>query len=271
MKIRFIFVIFCISTLFILFLTILKIDLRNNTKYLYNANDTNENISSIIKFVIKPKCDINFIVWIVTSSANDAAYRTALRYAYPSEMLKSLNVTRIFLLGRPKEENMWKYILKESQKYNDLLQGDFLENYKNLTLKHLMGLKWVSSNCKANFLIKTDNDIVLDIFEILKLLQEKKIEENTMSGYILRNMKPIRISNNKWFATREDFPGEIYPDFLSGWFYITNLKVAQLLVNTSEKFKNFFWIDDVFVSGILRQKCDIKLKELNNFYATDYR
>lgn len=174
MKVRFIFVIFCISTLFILFLTILKTDLGNNTKYLYNTNNTNENIFSIIKFIIKPKCDINFIVWIVTSSANDAAYRTALRYAYPNEMLKSLNITRVFLLGKPKEESMWKYILKESQKYNDLLQGDFLENYKNLTLKHLMGLKWASSNCKANFLIKTDNDIVLDIFEILKLLQEKK-------------------------------------------------------------------------------------------------
>ncbi|OAD57410.1 Beta-1,3-galactosyltransferase 5 [Eufriesea mexicana] len=275
MGLKLIFLIFCISTVFILSLTVLKINVISNTKlklkYLYSASYIDKNISSVIKFIINPKCDSNFVVWIVTSSANDPSYRTALRHAYPSEILETLNITRVFLLGMPKEKNIWKYILKESQTYNDLLQGNFLENYRNLTLKHLMGLKWASSNCKATFLIKSDDDTVLDIFEILKFLQERRIKENAISGYVLKEMKPIRISNNKWFVTRQDFPENVYPDFLSGWFYITSLKVAQLLFHTSKKFKNFFWIDDVFITGILRQECGIKLEELNNFYTTDYR
>ncbi|XP_043598943.1 beta-1,3-galactosyltransferase 5 [Bombus pyrosoma] len=274
MRKKLIFIVLCVSTILISLLIILKTDIVNNTKselkYSQNASYTNKN-SAIIKFIIEPKCDPNFIVWIITSSANDPLYRTALRRAYPSVMLKTLNVTRIFLLGMPKEKNILKYILKESQKYNDLLQGDFLENYKNLTLKHLMGLRWASSNCRSTFLIKTDNDIVLNVFEMLELLQKKTIKENAISGYVLRKMKPIRTSNNKWFVTDEDFSDDVYPDFLSGWFYITNLKVAQLLVRASEKFKNFFWIDDVFITGILREECGIKIEELNSLYASDYR
>ncbi|XP_043508318.1 beta-1,3-galactosyltransferase 5 isoform X1 [Frieseomelitta varia] len=270
MKKELIFLIFCVITTLISLVTIIKTNINNTKLELKYSHNTNKN-SSLTKFIIEPKCNSNFVVWIVTSPVNDPLYRTALRRAYPNEMLKSLNITRVFLLGMSKEESIWEYIIQESQQYNDLLQGDFLESYRNLTLKHLMGLRWASSNCRSTFLIKTDNDIVLDVFEMLKLLKKKTMNENAISGYVLRKMKPIRISNNKWFVTNEDFSGDVYPDFLSGWFYITNLKVAQLLVYASEKIKNFLWIDDVFITGILRQKYDIKIEELNSLFATDYR
>nr|XP_012143246.1 PREDICTED: lactosylceramide 1,3-N-acetyl-beta-D-glucosaminyltransferase isoform X2 [Megachile rotundata] len=248
MGIKVIFVIFSISMTIILFFTVLKTDFASNTekelKTLYNASLAEKYISLISKFVIEPICSSNFIIWIVTSSANNPLQRTAVRRAYPNEMLKSLGIRRVFLLGIPKEENMWKYIFKESQIYNDLLQGSFLEDYRNLTLKHLMGLRWASKNCKATFLIKTDDDIVLNMFEVLRVLHKKEVNKNAISGYVLRKMKPVRTLNSKWFVTKEDFSGDTYPDFLS---------------------------DDVYITGILRQECDITVEELNNFYATDYR
>ncbi|CAK9813152.1 Beta-1,3-galactosyltransferase 1 [Anthophora plagiata] len=274
MGIKLIFVIFCISAVFILFLAILKTDGINDTKlefkYLHNTSYTDVNISSVTRFITEPKCESDFVVWVVTSSANNPLQRSALRHAYSNEILRSLSITRVFLLGIGKE-NMWKHISRESQMYNDLLQGDFLEDYRNLTIKHLMGLRWASENCKATFLIKSDDDIVLDIYKILQFLRKDILKKNAIAGYILRRMEPVRISNNKWFVTREDFPDNIYPDFLSGWFYITSLKVVQLLVSTSKQFKNFFWIDDVFITGILRQECGLELEGLNGFYATDYR
>lgn len=275
MGIKVIFVIFSITMTIILFFTVLKTDFANSTekelKTIYNASLAEKYVSLISKFVIEPICSSNFIIWIVTSSANNPLQRTAIRRAYPNEMLKSLGIRRVFLLGIPKEENMWKYIFKESQIYNDLLQGSFLEDYRNLTLKHLMGLRWASRNCKATFLIKTDDDIVLNMFEVLRFLHKKTVNKNAISGYVLRQMKPVRTLNSKWFVTKEDFSGDIYPDFLSGWFYITSLKNAQLLVSASKQVENLFWIDDVYITGILRKECDITVEELNNFYATDYR
>ncbi|XP_076766367.1 beta-1,3-galactosyltransferase 5 isoform X1 [Xylocopa sonorina] len=275
MRIKLIFLTFCSGTVLILFLIILKPDYVDNDtklklKYSHNVSYGN-NLPLIVKPIIEPNCDSNLVVWIVTSSASNYLYRTTLRRAYPTELLKSMNVTRIFLLGMPKEKYAWKNILNESKKHNDLLQGDFLDSYQNLTLKHLMGLRWASSECAATFLIKTDDDIVIDIFEVVKFLVDRRIKENALSGYVLTKMKPVRILNSKWFVTKEEFPYNVYPDFLSGWFYVTSLKIAQLLVRTSENFKNLFWIDDVFITGILREKCGIKLEMLNDLYATDYR
>lgn len=273
---KLIFLIFCIITVFILLLTMLKTDLVYSTIHVeskdldqFNYRDTN--ILSMVKLIIEPKCELSFIVWIVTSSANDDSYRTASRHAYPNEILRSLNITRIFLLGMPKVANEQEHILEESQEYNDLLQGDFLEDYRNLTQKHLMGLKWTTSNCRGPFIMKSDDDIALDIFEISRFPRRKTIDENTISGYALRNMKPVRVASNKWFVSRHEFPGDIYPDFLSGWFYVTSLDVAKLLVSTCRKLNNFFWIDDVFITGILRQESGIEFEDLNSMYATDYR
>ena len=50
----------------------------------------------------------------------------------------------------------YQLMLEEEHKlYRDIVQGSFIENYKNLTLKSIMGLKWVSQYCKeAPFAIK---------------------------------------------------------------------------------------------------------------------
>lgn len=271
MRVKPLFIIFCIGTLIFLSLSLWKGNFSNTEIKLKYLHDASSNISLGVKFVIEPKCNPNFVLWIIASSANNTLYRAALRRAYPDELLTRLNVTKIFLLGIPRENYIQKYIFEESRKYNDILQGDFLESYRNLTWKHLMGLEWVSNNCTATFLVKSDNDIVLDVFEILNLLHGNKIKEDAMSGYVLRNMKPIRTSSSKWFVTKEDFVEDIYPDFLSGWFYITGLKVARLLVRAGEKFRHLFWIDDVFITGVLRLISGIELLELNHLYATDYR
>ena len=42
-----------------------------------------------------------------------------------------------------------QHIMEEEHKlYGDIVQGSFIENYKNLTLKGIMGLKWVSQHCQ---------------------------------------------------------------------------------------------------------------------------
>ncbi|XP_017893313.1 beta-1,3-galactosyltransferase 2 isoform X2 [Ceratina calcarata] len=251
MRVKPLFIIFCISTVLFLSLSLWKTNFLNTKLDLKYLHDASSNISLEVKFVVEPKCNPNFVIWIIASSANNTLYRAALRRAYPVELLTRLNVTRIFLLGIPRENYTQKYILEESRKYNDVLQGDFLESYRNLTSKHLMGLRWISNNCTATFLIKSDDDIVVDMFEILNLLHENKIKEDAISGYVLRNVT--------------------YPDFLSGWIYITGLKVARLLVRASEKFRHLFWIDDVFVTGILRLISGTEYLELNDLYATDYR
>ncbi len=59
------------------------------------------------------------------------------------------------MIGTPTSEEDLKAIQEEHQLYGDIVQGSFLESYRNLTLKAVMGLKWVTTYCSnAKYVIK---------------------------------------------------------------------------------------------------------------------
>ena len=69
--------------------------------------------------------------------------------------------------GSTLDENIQRSLEVESQEYGDLVQGDFLDNYYNLSYKGIMGNLWVAEFCsQAEFLVKTDDDIFVDMYEV---------------------------------------------------------------------------------------------------------
>lgn len=92
---------------------------------------------------------------IVTSNARNVGLRSAQREAFPSFELSKKAMKRVFLLARDDrignnsaEEKLKQVIQNENEIYKDIILGDFQEDYKNLTYKHLMGLSWVATYCK---------------------------------------------------------------------------------------------------------------------------
>ncbi|RZB41646.1 beta-1,3-galactosyltransferase 5, partial [Asbolus verrucosus] len=210
-----------------------------------------------------------FAVIIVTSHYNNVETRSAMRRAFSHKDLENLNLKRVFLLGEAPNSVYLKQesILDESKRFGDIIQGNFLEAYRNLTYKHIMGLKWVSEHCQtAKYVIKMDDDIVVNIEKTVRLLNDISLSKSLMAGYILRDMLPIREPANKWYVTKEEYRHSKYPPFVSGWFYVTTPKIAGKLVFLSHYF-DYFWIDDVYVTGILTQKLRIKLYDLKKYFT----
>ncbi|CAK9293522.1 unnamed protein product [Gordionus sp. m RMFG-2023] len=95
----------------------------------------------------------------------------------------------------------------EARKYRDIVQGDFLDSYQNLTYKMIMGFKWIASRCsKADYVLKMDDDIYVDIFKLyliinkvnhLKNLYDDYIQENTPidTSDIIRLMKEVFVNS----------------------------------------------------------------------------
>lgn len=48
------------------------------------------------------------------------------------------------MLGAVNNESLQNAINEESERYHDLVQGNFVDSYRNLTYKHVMGLKWIT-------------------------------------------------------------------------------------------------------------------------------
>ena len=58
-------------------------------------------------------------------------------------------------------------IEEENRKFGDIVQGDFVDSYNNLSFKGIMGNLWVAEFCEqADFVVKTDDDLYYDLFEV---------------------------------------------------------------------------------------------------------
>lgn len=210
-------------------------------------------------------------VFIVTSYFGNVETRSSMRQAFPLEDLKKHKLRRIFLLGTaPTDIYINQDVIeKENEKFRDIIQGNFIEAYRNLTYKHVMGLKWITTFCSnSKYIIKMDDDIVVNMYMIESILMSLNNirHQKFIAGYVLTNMVPIREPTNKWYVTKEEYPFSRYPPFVSGWFYITNVRTVKNLV-ALVNYEPYFWIDDLYITGILAAKLKITLYNISKHFT----
>ena len=90
-----------------------------------------------------------------------------------------------------------------------------------------------------------------------------------MMGMLQMKLPILRNKISKWAVTEEEFSGHFYPDFLSGWCYVSTPTAVSDILNWVEG-EEMFWIDDVWVTGVLAHKAEVELISLNMYY-TVYR
>ena len=100
---------------------------------------TNENVCSSVHDL--------FIIVIVHSAILNFERRKFIRNTWGNANRRGMpdkNKFRIvFLLGKPDKNQHQLTINLENEQYSDIVQGTFLDTYKNLTYKALLGLRWV--------------------------------------------------------------------------------------------------------------------------------
>lgn len=145
---------------------------------------------------------------------------------------------------------------KEQQKNGDLVIGSFTDTYRNNTYKQLMGFKFVLERCsQADLIVKTDDDVFVNIPLILnKRMEELRVNRGVTDMYcpLLRKFRPGRRTEHRYFVTGEEWPYNRYPDFCAGAFFVVSFEWMKMLYSV-RNFGGFLWIDDTFVSGVLRE------------------
>ena len=125
------------------------------------------------EFIINPTklCPANqpldYII-LVNSATGNSKKRDTIRNTYGKKnLLKNMNQRVAFLLGKDRLKNGNKHIRHEASRYGDVIQGDFKDSYHNLTLKGVMGLRWVSEFCPGvKVVMKVDDDVFVNIFNV---------------------------------------------------------------------------------------------------------
>ena len=93
--------------------------------------------------------DGHHIVFLVKSALPNFERRLAIRQTWGKEkQFSNVTIRRVFLLGKSSDDHILQNKLdEEDSKYEDLVQADFIDSYKNLTLKTMSGLKWSVERC----------------------------------------------------------------------------------------------------------------------------
>jgi hypothetical protein len=166
----------------------------------------------------------------------------------------------LFLLGAVQSPAAQAALEEENRAHRDLVQGRFVDSYRNMTYKHVMALKWTAYYCPgARYLLKTDDDVFVNSPALLDFLAQD------LSPWGARRLilcEPFTFSyvkrshRSKWRVSPREYPGRMYPSYCAGWAVLYSPDVVFLLYREAQR-AEYFWIDDVHITGTLAARANL--------------
>ncbi|XP_049792538.1 beta-1,3-galactosyltransferase 1-like [Schistocerca nitens] len=161
------------------------------------------------------------------------------------------SATRLLFVVGHRGQGVPPEIAEEAALHGDILVEDFLDTYHNLTLKTLFILKWAVSHCpKATYLLKVDDDVLVNVHGVLRLLSEAASRGWGLVGNVFHG-RPHRwrLPYPQWYLPRWLHPEPALPDYLTGPSYaVAGWALAPLLRAALRT--PLLPLEDVFVTGV---------------------
>ncbi|XP_055909787.1 beta-1,3-galactosyltransferase 1 [Eupeodes corollae] len=228
-----------------------------------------------------------FLILVHSAPANDEK-RQVIRETWGS--VQSPHIRLLFLVGAVNTIKLQHQLDVENSKYADLIQGNFVDDYRNMTYKHVMALKWFIYLCpKAKFLVKTDDDVFVNTLQLIEYVdlqrQQRPIlspftprtyqvpsSSDTNTSHILNVLQSKnflfcqrqaearvkRSYRSKWRVSGKEYAGRYYPPYCPGYSIVYSPDVVFRLYKEAQRSK-YFWIDDVHITGTLAQNSNITI------------
>lgn len=163
--------------------------------------------------------------------------------------------------------------------HHDLVQVlNLPEQYYYVTYREAAIYSFTTERCsQAKFLLKTDDDIFINLFLLYKqtnalnLFSLTELDLN-MYGYPIDFGLVVRKASDsigeRYVITEEEYSCPRYPRFLSGFAYLTSKKVCSLLLGAFQADFKPFALSDVYFTGLLPEI--MNLDRLNLSPKVDY-
>ncbi|KAL3852092.1 hypothetical protein ACJMK2_015778 [Sinanodonta woodiana] len=228
-----------------------------HSKYILNNPNICEDLPQNLTFLI-----------LVHSAVQHFDKRKALRETWSNPMLLKEHISRlVFIVGKTYKSFVQRHLEDEERVHNDIVQGDFIDDYHNLTHKAVLGHRWIQEHCQnTKFVLKIDDDVVINIVKVIEDLLPVFSHSNSIIACRIRKSVPVD-RQGKWAISNDYFPGYVnYPfEFCPGAFALMPLQTSLSLFRASHV-TPFLWLDDVYVYGILVKIAHITLRHTDGLY-----
>ncbi|XP_011183549.1 uncharacterized protein LOC105212899 [Zeugodacus cucurbitae] len=232
------------------------------TSEIYESGHLNEEIN-FAKICPNDGEDLKLLI-LISSALNHAEARLAIRQTWAHYGTRR-DVSIAFVLGRTTNESISKELSIENFIYEDMIRGNFIDSYTNLTLKTISTLEWVDVHCqKAQFILKTDDDMFINVPKLLQFIDSHIKEKRVIYGRLAKQWKPIRNKKSKYYVSTDQFSQPLFPPFTTGPAYLITSDVIHLLYERSLH-QVYLKLEDVFTTGIVAQQLGIKRVHANEF------
>lgn len=207
-------------------------------------------------------------IFVHTAAHTSGKYfdrRMVIRRTWAREAAK-YRMRVLFVIGVPTSLAKERAIKAEANKYGDILQFNFLENYYNLTLKAISLLKWSYRHCGASrYMVKTDDDVIVNMPMLYHLVQQQKIPSG-LTGLVMTT-PANRQFGHKWYMPAEYYHRNSY-EFLAGFSYLLSMDRLKLFLKTIITYPGpILDIDDLFLTGVIADYGHLKR---NNSFRFKY-
>ena len=210
-----------------------------------------------------------FLLVQVHSHPDHKERRDAIRATWGSVVRNfntQLHIGLVFLLGLSNiSQEINSAVHREGKLYRDVVQGNFSDTYRNLTIKSIMGLHWTSTFCcNTKYTLKTDDDVYFNMSLLTSFLKGLP-DQGVLVGSIYEDSQVMR--EGQWKVNLIDFPFSVYPPYCAGAAYVMSPDVSQLLLSTftTKMPKPLLTIEDAYVTGFLANEASLNCSHSDLF------
>ncbi|XP_059173747.1 beta-1,3-galactosyltransferase 5-like [Physella acuta] len=181
------------------------------------------------------------------------------------------NIKHIFLFGfqnNSKDKDL-KSLQTESVLNNDVVMADFVDSYRNLSVKMLVGLQWTLKYCsRTRFVLKVDEDTFINMPLMVQLLKHVTRDFNGDVFTIGRrhpSPRPLVVRHpHRWGVGYDEYPLEYYPQYTIGAAYALTMPSIAPLLSTAAHVR-LISPEDAFINGILAKTAGVARLAADSF------
>ncbi|KAM9307091.1 beta-1,3-galactosyltransferase 9 [Pholidichthys leucotaenia] len=193
-----------------------------------------ENVSQAYPITNPDACtnDDLFLLTLVFSSPVNTTQRDAVRKTWANQtLIQGFPVRTLFFLGSTQTSSVQEALMRESEHYGDLVQGQAASDSILLgpTERTVLALRWVITFCPlARFVLLTKDSVFVNLPAIGSyLLGLHRHPEDLYLGRVIQREYPDRNPNSPGYLSPVLYPDKYLPEYCDGAAYVLSQDVVR--------------------------------------------
>ncbi|XP_065649739.1 UDP-GlcNAc:betaGal beta-1,3-N-acetylglucosaminyltransferase 7 [Hydra vulgaris] len=193
---------------------------------------------------------------LVTSNISNFDRRETIRRTWGKPINKHFNndFRTFFMLSKSPDKEIMKTMEEESAKHGDIIICDFFEDFYQLSFKVEAAFEWAHIYCSYEYLLKSDDDVYVNLFNLFELLVNKDTpKKNLYLGY--HHQQPRVSRSGKYKVELHEYGSNCYPDYCAGGAVVLSSDLIEKILLYFQPVP--LKIDDAYI-GILVKNAGAK-------------